>query len=619
MIYISHISLLPEEAKSAGYWVHGDSVYDLPMGIHIQFIEENPELFHISPEEIKQTYAKYNEKPGVEGKAREEIIKKVSLEGWVRVRHYIRPDYWSIQCDSIRRRTHTIENFLHWAFEHKVMRPSDEAAITGFADNSREEYAWENGGIRSFLMKESVLKEFDQEYFNGAIRMNLENLRNRAVFHEAALSRVLSHGKTGFMILTAFLQNNTIEENYRNTRALKRMLKEEGLGYFELIGFWDESLMKQEATAIEPDVGTTRNMNRMQRDIRKAGELHKQAGGGNNPSMELSLFVPFSQGDPQKILEKGIELGTHFHQSAIIATDVQRPEINLINTNISNGAIGSVVMKWSGITLTNISMAYSRLRSNPNRSFMYEGVTVHNSVFGCMVAKEEGYILSENNYFLTLALQLKEGYTGLIPDANAAMEGNGLEESSYNDTFDKSSLIVDWIDNTSEKDFRLIRLFQEVPKDAIYSEMEHGADVKGLETVPHVTIATGLDEAEIKQTRRLVGWAAKKFPPEFKMLEINIFSQMEYDVLHIPLQSFFITRLQSALAHHLHSMDNKDRSMIPHITLAYIKKGTCRDWIGRKVEGLTGETIQLRVLDYILPNRKKYQIELTDNDEGFIH
>lgn len=56
---------------------------------HIHVITDNPEKFGLSLEEIRGRYRKYNERMGIEGKAREEIIMDVIEKGWVHIRKKI--------------------------------------------------------------------------------------------------------------------------------------------------------------------------------------------------------------------------------------------------------------------------------------------------------------------------------------------------------------------------------------------------------------------------------------------------------------------------------------------------------------------------------------------------
>lgn len=157
---------LKEAAMGKGYWSIGTKVYDMTADRHMLFIEEHPDLFNLTPEDIKAIYEKYGERVEQEGKGREELIKLAASQGWVRVRHYIKPeDYWSIQVDNLKRRKNNIQDFLYWAMEHKIMDPQAPAVLLGY-DNpaDREVYDWQSGGIKNYLIQEKYQRPFNEAH-----------------------------------------------------------------------------------------------------------------------------------------------------------------------------------------------------------------------------------------------------------------------------------------------------------------------------------------------------------------------------------------------------------------------------------------------------------------------
>jgi len=406
MRYISEFSILPEASSGNGYWVHGNNIYDMTTDIHLDFIRDNSDLFNISKEEMDAIYAKYGERLGSEGKAREEIIKLVAKDGWVRVRHYSKPDYWSIQCDSIKRREHTIENFIYWAIEHKLVTYDSPATILGY-DNPEDKlvYDWENGGLKRFLIKEGTF---------GINSITLKERRERTlsifshlieddcVFNESSLSRVLQHGKNGFFILSAFKGNATLEENFTNSVKLRQMLKEEKLGFFELIGYWDENVGKKEE---EVQIGIRKQaLQRMKKNIDKAKDVHTKAEGSEDVSIEISYFIPYTSKIKmtyEEFKEIGRELSIFFNQDAYICYN---PELDVIEMRNQDDKL---LDTWKGISLTSIAKAYSRMGNNKNRSFMFEGVRRWGTPMSYMAANAMGYILSEDYYFIEQELQQK--------------------------------------------------------------------------------------------------------------------------------------------------------------------------------------------------------------------
>lgn len=200
------------------------------------------------------------------------------------------------------------------------------------------------------------------EISESVARIDTENILNRAIYQEEALSRVLSYGKAGFMILSANLDGKTVEENYRNTRALKKRIKKYGFQFFEIIS--------------------------------------KGEDGVN----EISLFVPFTGYSIKECNEIGIGISSDFHQPGFITLNTVRKNIVLLNANPAKKALGTKLMEWEGMNVDSISKAYSFLR---NKTFLYEGVTFHNTPRTCLIAKEFGFNMDENDYFIGLAIKQK--------------------------------------------------------------------------------------------------------------------------------------------------------------------------------------------------------------------
>lgn len=95
-----------------GIWISPyGHVIGLDSAYHIQTIISQPEAFGLTSDDISNTYNKYEEPVGKEGKARDELIKKVIKHGWIRVRMY--RDYWSFTVDRLTDNTKSvIDNFF---------------------------------------------------------------------------------------------------------------------------------------------------------------------------------------------------------------------------------------------------------------------------------------------------------------------------------------------------------------------------------------------------------------------------------------------------------------------------------------------------------------------------
>lgn len=158
--YVRHVNpqgiqMRVRERKRIGtvaFWMKDDEIIENDAS-HIKVITDDPEKFGLTRDYIESVYEKYGEKIGTEGKAREEIIKEASRQGWIRVRHYVNKggDYWSIQADNIRRRKRQINDFIFWALEQDYMTMNDELVILGYDDERVLRYGFMEGGVKAYM------------------------------------------------------------------------------------------------------------------------------------------------------------------------------------------------------------------------------------------------------------------------------------------------------------------------------------------------------------------------------------------------------------------------------------------------------------------------------------
>jgi len=83
---------------------------------HIRDVVSYPEKFGLTQNYIEDVHAKYGEKIGSEGDAREEILIKLVHKGWIRIREYYNK-YWSVQVPNMSRK---VKEHL-WDFAVKVV------------------------------------------------------------------------------------------------------------------------------------------------------------------------------------------------------------------------------------------------------------------------------------------------------------------------------------------------------------------------------------------------------------------------------------------------------------------------------------------------------------------
>jgi hypothetical protein len=145
-----NFTLWLESALPQMYWISpvGEVVSNFTS--HMDFIFKNPQKFDTTQQEIIDTHEMYGEKVGAEGQAREEILREAMMNGWIRIRKYNRPDFWSVQTyqmsPSFFKR---MSSWIHW------ITSQDRNAIYGDIKVSTMMKESLNCSVTDFLSKAS--------------------------------------------------------------------------------------------------------------------------------------------------------------------------------------------------------------------------------------------------------------------------------------------------------------------------------------------------------------------------------------------------------------------------------------------------------------------------------
>jgi len=97
--------------RREAYWITPEGGVISVKTTHIGEIIRTPELFGLTIEEIRSIYEIYGEPIGLEGKAREEIMRKLILQGWIRIRW--KPKEYSFTVQMIQSEK-TETGFKNW-------------------------------------------------------------------------------------------------------------------------------------------------------------------------------------------------------------------------------------------------------------------------------------------------------------------------------------------------------------------------------------------------------------------------------------------------------------------------------------------------------------------------
>lgn len=135
---------------SAAYWISPKGAIIEVDGKHISMVISNPKKFGLSKESIKAIYDKYNEPVGLEGKAREYILKNLFKNGWIRIRKY--RNFWSVNMKQLTNKTYSwLQN---WALD--MITAKEDMYMPVKIDTS--------GGITSSDLKKIALNESSKKY-----------------------------------------------------------------------------------------------------------------------------------------------------------------------------------------------------------------------------------------------------------------------------------------------------------------------------------------------------------------------------------------------------------------------------------------------------------------------
>lgn len=81
--------------STAAFWISPKGEITSSLTSHIDIILKNPEKFGFTKERLEKMYKSYGEPIGLEGKAREEIVKLVIRKRFIRIRKYPNK-FWSV-------------------------------------------------------------------------------------------------------------------------------------------------------------------------------------------------------------------------------------------------------------------------------------------------------------------------------------------------------------------------------------------------------------------------------------------------------------------------------------------------------------------------------------------
>ena len=129
----------------------------------------------------------------------------------------------------------------------------------------------------------------------------------------------------------------------------------------------------------------------------------------------------------------------------------------------------------------------------------------------------------------------------------------------------------------------ILEFIKKIPSECVYEEV---GENYGKEENPHVTVMYGLSPIEETRVKELLNKVPKNIVAELGKISKFSHADTPYDVLKIEVKSPHLNKIHEMIRK---NFDNNYKWLQynPHVTLAYVKKGTCNEYVGNKTfEGM---------------------------------
>lgn len=130
---------------------------------------------------------------------------------------------------------------------------------------------------------------------------------------------------------------------------------------------------------------------------------------------------------------------------------------------------------------------------------------------------------------------------------------------------------------------KILEFVKNLPNECVYEEEgQH----YGKETNPHITLMYGIDDKEEARVKELLTKIPKNIVAELGQISKFENADTPYDVLKVEVKSPHLTRIHEMIKKNFNN-DYKWPEYNPHVTLAYVNKGSCNEYVGdKRFEGM---------------------------------
>jgi len=177
--------------------------------------------------------------------------------------------------------------------------------------------------------------------------------------------------------------------------------------------------------------------------------------------------------------------------------------------------------------------------------------------------------------------------------------GGEVKEKAEGQVHDFSSTQVD----IPKEESKALQSFgKKIPDSEIYEDPKDPS--YGREEEPHITVKYGLDTVDPKEVEPLLSGQG---PITAKMGKVSIFESDAYDVVKVDIESSELHALNKKIADNLKVTDTYP-DYKPHATIAYVKKGEGKKYIGDK--SFEGKEVVFKSLTFSGKDGKLTEIPL---------
>lgn len=130
---------------------------------------------------------------------------------------------------------------------------------------------------------------------------------------------------------------------------------------------------------------------------------------------------------------------------------------------------------------------------------------------------------------------------------------------------------------------KILEFVNSLPNEHVYEEEgQH----YGKETNPHITVMYGLDDKEEPKVKELLNKIPKNISATLGKISKFENADTPYDVLKVEVHSPHLHKIHEMIKKHFNN-DYQWPEYNPHVTLSYVNKGSCNEYVGSKIfEGM---------------------------------